>query len=670
MDIPKPSDLPIDLSIIIVNYNVKHFLEQCLLSVFKACHSISAEVIVIDNNSVDGSQQMLKEKFGSKIILIENKDNPGFSKANNQGISISKGRYVLLLNPDTVVEESTFMKCIEYMDAHPKAGGLGVKMINGEGHFLPESKRSLPTPWVSFYKIFGLSTLFPKNKRFGQYHLSYLDKDQNHEIEILSGAFMWMRKSVLEEVGYLDEDFFMYGEDIDLSYRILLADYTNHYLADTQIIHYKGESTKKGSLNYVKVFYQAMIIFAEKHFGGRKKKLFIAGIKLAVYARALMAVIYRFFTRFGFPLIEAALVYAVIFGIKSYWEHYVKYIEGGAYPITFDVVAAPIYTIVFISFLWLAGAYKKPYRLRPIITATFSGFIAIATVSYLFPDINFSRAIVGLSSIFTMIMAITTRGIHHLRENGTFFFGELTKKRIAIVGNTEEVQRIGGMFLRSLSYPVEIVGGIIRPATTETPHLSSSGTPHIESLGSLAQIEEIIQFYDLEEVIFGNLSIPTEEILNLMQELEQLPQKLSYKIVPPNADYIIGPQSIYSSRHQQAISFNLQKREFRLQKNIFDLIGSLCLLISYPFVFWLYQRPGQALNHILHVLFRQSHLVGYIHTAQKGLPGLKPGWLTMLDRLQRTPQPDMDTNGLDKYYARMYSWYLDLEILLKGWRKL
>ncbi|MEM7514107.1 MAG: glycosyltransferase family 2 protein, partial [Bacteroidota bacterium] len=330
-----------DLSVIIVNYNVRYFLEQCLLSALEAANKLKAEIIVVDNNSTDGSQQMLREKFADTITLIENTDNPGFSKANNQGIHIAKGKYVLLLNPDTVVSEDTFRKCFDYMEAHPKTGGLGVKMIDGDGAFLPESKRSLPTPWVSFYKIFGLSTLFPKSKIFGKYHLSYLDKEENHEIEILSGAYMWMKKDLLEEIGYLDEDFFMYGEDIDLSYRILLGEHTNAYLADTQIIHYKGESTKTGSLNYVKVFYQAMIIFAQKHFGGSKKQLFIAGIRLAVYFRALLAVLYRLGKRLGFPLIEGGLIYGLIYGIKSYWEHYVKYIEGGAYPASFDWVAAP-----------------------------------------------------------------------------------------------------------------------------------------------------------------------------------------------------------------------------------------------------------------------------------------------------------------------------------------
>ena len=205
------------ISIIIVNYNVRYFLEQALLSVQQAVQNIDAEIFVVDNNSVDDSVEMVKERFPS-VHLIANTHNPGFSAANNQAIHLATGQYILLLNPDTVLEEDTLDKTIAFMDTHPRAGGLGVKMIDGAGNFLPESKRGLPTPFVAFSKAFGLSKLFPNSETFNRYHLGYLDKDKTHEIEILAGAFMLMRKKVLDEVGLLDETFFMYGEDICLLY--------------------------------------------------------------------------------------------------------------------------------------------------------------------------------------------------------------------------------------------------------------------------------------------------------------------------------------------------------------------------------------------------------------------------------------------------------------------
>ncbi len=292
-----------DLSIIIVSYNVKFFLEQCLHSVLKATKNIDAEIIIIDNNSVDGSCDMLRKKFPN-LTLIKNKKNVGFSTANNQGIKIAKGKYVLLLNPDTIVAENTFEEVIGFMNKTPNAGGLGVKMIDGNGKFLPESKRGLPTPMVAFYKIFGLARLFPKSKKFGKYHLNYLDKNKTHKIDILSGACMFIRKEVLDKIGYLDETFFMYGEDIDLSYRITLAGYNNYYYPQTTIIHYKGESTKKGSINYVKIFYNAMIIFAKKHFGRKNTNMLIFFIKIAIYFRAFLAILKRIIQRLISPFIK------------------------------------------------------------------------------------------------------------------------------------------------------------------------------------------------------------------------------------------------------------------------------------------------------------------------------------------------------------------------------
>ena len=275
------------LSIVIVNYNVKYFLEQCLHSVQNACNGLESEVFVVDNDSVDGSVKMVRDKFPD-VFLIENKENKGFSAANNQAIRKSKGEYVLLLNPDTIVEDDTLRKVVDFMDEHPDAGGLGVKMLDGKGKFLPESKRGLPYPSVAFFKVFGLSSLFPKSRMFSTYHLGYLDKDKTHVVDVLAGAFMLLRKSVLNQIGLLDEDFFMYGEDIDLSYRITQAGYKNYYFPGTRIIHYKGESTKKGSLNYVFVFYNAMIVFANKHFSKENARAFSMMINFAIYFRAFI----------------------------------------------------------------------------------------------------------------------------------------------------------------------------------------------------------------------------------------------------------------------------------------------------------------------------------------------------------------------------------------------
>ncbi len=247
------------VSIIIVNYNVRHFLEQCIRSVKSAITNLEAEIIVVDNNSKDDSCAMIKEKF-PKVILIENKDNTGFSKANNQGVAIAKGEYVLILNPDTFVPETIFSALIKTAEEKVNIGAIGVRLIDGTGSFLPESKRGIPTPAVSFNKLFGISS-----KYTGRYYASHLKEKESGVVEILVGAFMFMKRSIYEEVEGFDETFFMYGEDIDLSYKILKKGYKNYYLGNVSTVHYKGESTNKDII-YLKHFYEAMKIFYRKHF--------------------------------------------------------------------------------------------------------------------------------------------------------------------------------------------------------------------------------------------------------------------------------------------------------------------------------------------------------------------------------------------------------------------
>ena len=277
------------LSIIIVNYNVKYFLEQCLDSVFLAVKHLvkgiagqarndTTEVFVVDNNSSDDSLKYLKPLFPD-VIFIENQKNTGFSKANNQAILQATGEYILILNPDTVIGEDSLTNVCRFMDENPEAGAVGVKMMDGYGRFLPESKRGFPSPWNSFCKMSGLSKLFPNSKRYGGYHLKYLDVNHVHAVDILAGAFMMVRKKAVEKSGYLDENFFMYGEDIDWSYRIARSGYKNFYYPEP-IIHYKGESTKK-DIKYVKHFYEAMLIFFNKHYP-RSNHSFKLLIRLAV----------------------------------------------------------------------------------------------------------------------------------------------------------------------------------------------------------------------------------------------------------------------------------------------------------------------------------------------------------------------------------------------------
>lgn len=278
------------LSVIVVNYNVKYFCEQCLSSVLAAMKDIETEVIVVDNNSSDDSIAYLRPRF-PWVVFIEEKENVGFAKANNRALRQVKGEFILFLNPDTIVPEDAFKNCVGFFEMHDRAGALGVRMIDGAGKFLPESKRSVPTASSSFFKLSGLSSMFPKSKIFNRYSLGSLPEKGVFEIDVVCGAFMMIPKKVLDKTGGFDERFFMYAEDIDLSYRIKNAGFCNYYLGDITIVHFKGESTKKGSLNYVRIFYQAMLLFVHKHYNGKSNWLFKRIVTAGIAVRAFISVL-------------------------------------------------------------------------------------------------------------------------------------------------------------------------------------------------------------------------------------------------------------------------------------------------------------------------------------------------------------------------------------------
>ena len=278
------------LSIIIVNYRVRYFLEQCLHSVVQAVAGLEAEIIVVDNDPAEGSIDYLQPKFAS-VRFIANAANTGFAKANNLALRHARGQYVLYLNPDTLVPLNCLHQCLQHMAAHPQAGALGICMVDGSGRYLPESKRAFPAPGTAFFKLFGLTALFPRSPVFARYYLGHLSHTQNQVVDVLAGAFMLAPRAVLQAAGGFSEAYFMYGEDIDLSYRIQQAGWQNHYFARCPIVHFKGESTKRGTLNYVRLFYGAMIIFVKQHYGGGRAKFFSGFIRLAIGVRAAVALV-------------------------------------------------------------------------------------------------------------------------------------------------------------------------------------------------------------------------------------------------------------------------------------------------------------------------------------------------------------------------------------------
>ena len=649
-----------DLSVIIVNYNVKFFLEQCLHSVYKSVSGIKGEVIVIDNNSVDGSCQMVQEKFPD-VLLISNKKNLGFSKANNQGFAIAQGKYVLVLNPDTVVQEDTFKKCFDFMESHPKAGSLGVKMIDGKGTFLPESKRSLPTPLVSFFKIFGLASLFPKSKIFGRYHLGFLDYNKTHKVEILSGAFMFVRKSVLNETGYFDESFFMYGEDIDLSYRIILAGYENYYFSETTIIHYKGESTKKGSINYVMIFYKAMIIFARKHFSRRYARIYSLLINIAIYIRASVSIFRRVFISSIIPLSDALLIFTGFHFMEPVWENYRFQIEN-YYPKEYQLIVVPGYILIWLTFLYISGGYEKKTRPIDLFKGISLGSVFLLLIYALLPEhLRYSRALMLFGAVWTFCVIFMTRStLGYIINNMKLTIGK-EKKRIVIVGSSQESKRVMTILNQVGIAPI-LVGLVNWNNSNKTG----------DYMGDLSQLDEIIKVNKIDEIVFCGKDMPSYTIIQTMLSVSD--SSVEFKIAPQESLSIIGSNSINTAGELYIVHFNsLGQNLARRKKRILDLIVSVVLIITVPLSVFYVKNPLKFLRNIIFVLIGVRTWVGFFKTDENdttNLPHIPEGILTPISVSEERKIENETIKRLNLLYAKDYKFLNDLSILFKDFRYL
>ena len=641
----------IDLSVIIVNYNVEYFLEQCLNSVIMASEKLNVEVFVVDNNSVDGSVMMLKKKFPN-VLLIENKKNYGFSKANNQAIEKAQGRNILLLNPDTVVEESTFKKVVEFMDKNPEAGGLGVRMVDGKGNFLPESKRGLPTPKVAFFKIFGLSQLFPKSKLFGSYHLGYLNEFELNKVDVLSGAFLLFKKEVSDKIGMLDDAFFMYGEDIDLSYRITQGGYHNYYYPETSIIHYKGESTKKSSVNYVFIFYKAMAIFAQKHFSKNNAKIFSFAIHLAIYFRAFLAILNRF-VKFSFPiLVDFAIILFGLIALTNHWKkidiHFPEFVYN---------ISIPVYTSIWILSSLFFGVYDRESKVTSIIKSSIFGTLLILIFYALLPkEFQFSRAFILIGSAWVISSHILKRYLYNLFAFDSLRYNSAKIKNFIIIGDDEEAERVSELLDKT--YPNKGETVILSELKNINNQISSLLHGKLPKNGKY------------NEIIFCAKSIHPSQIISCMTSIGK--RNIDFKIAQPQTSFIIGSNSIDSKGDFYSMKLNSINRPGNLRsKRLFDILLSSMFIIFSPIMIWLYTSKMRYLKNVLSVMLGQKSFVGYhfsnIEEAEvQLLPNLKKGVLTPLSGIENVNKEMIDQVNI--LYAKEYSVLNDLAILLKKWR--
>jgi GT2 family glycosyltransferase len=601
---------------------------------------------------------MVKEKFPG-VTLIRNEQNTGFSVANNQAIRVSSGEYILLLNPDTVLREDTLSACIRFMDQHSDAGGLGVKMIDGKGRFLPESKRGLPTPWVAFYKIFGLSALFPRSRRFGRYHLSYLPENETHTVDVLSGAFMFLRREVLNKTGLLDENFFMYGEDIDLSYRITCQGYKNYYFPETTIIHYKGESTRKNSINYIRVFYQAMIIFAAKHYTSGNARILSFFIRIAIWFRALLAVAIRFLHRILLPFTDAALIFAGIALILPFWEK-ARY-EPGYYPDFYLRWVVPVYILFWLAGILFSGGYKVPLSLFRTIRGVFWGTIALLLTYSLIPEeLRFSRGMVLLGSLWAFLILPLARVLISQTAGQAFRLENKKSKKIAIAGHLPSVLKVKDLL--NFSHVKPVIAGYIAASPADSSE---------NFLGELSGIREIIRVNHIDEVIFCSDDISSSDIITAMLELADTSTEV--RIAPPESMSIIGSRNIHTAGDFYQIDINAvnSKMNKRVKRTV-DLVVSMLLLVFVWIEIFLVKNRRQLFRNIWSVLTGSISWVGYIPFPEKRseLPFLKTGVLHPGMLFPGSTLSHQRVRQLNLIYAKDYRFWNDLELVFINLPKL
>jgi GT2 family glycosyltransferase len=644
------------LSVIIVNYNVKHFLEQCLCSLQLAIKEMEAEVIVVDNDSTDGSMAYLQPRFPT-VKFIANRDNTGFARANNQAFQVAKGKYILFLNPDTLVPDNCLVACMDYLDNHKDVGALGTKMLDGSGCFLPESKRAFPSPLTSLFKLLGLSALFPKSKLFGKYHLGNLSHDANHEVDVLAGAFMMIRKEVLDSVGAFDEAFFMYGEDVDLSYRIQKAGWKNVYFAESTIIHFKGESTKKGSLNYVRMFYQAMHLFVKKHYGSGSAGIFRFFIQLAIWLRAAVTALGNFLKWLGLPLMDTLITLGCLAAVAKFWQAFIK--PAIEYRSEVMYLYLPLFTLSFILSGAVTGLYDQSYKPRKAwIAMMIAVLVNLAIYSLLDIDYRFSRGVMLFGGLFASICILLFRKI--LVDTNVIAVQDEDReyRQTLVAGSEEEYQKVITM-MHQANRNERVLGRI------------SLQSNENNSLASFNELGYLLKELPAREIVFciGKQLTLQRAMLFMKQENG----KLRYKFYYAGSNSIVGSDSKGTTGEAVGTmeSFELADPANKRMKRVSDIAWSLLLFSLLPLNIFIVKKPIGLFRNIVSVLIGKRTWVGYCSNGI-GLPPLKEAVICCNAHPAAVPQilPAESLATIDYWYAKDYEWLDDSRIIRKAYNNL
>ena len=647
-----------DIGIVIVNYNVRHFLTQCLQSIRNSeIKGLKLEIWVVDNASLDGSVGLIKKDF-PEVHLIANENNLGFSVANNQAIRQMDSKYILLLNPDTVLEESTLRSCYDFMENHQNTGALGVKMIDGAGKFLPESKRQIPDIWNSFCKLSYLSELFPRSRWFSGYNLGYLPENETNEIQVLCGAFMFMRCEALLKTGLLDEDFFMYGEDIDLSYRIIKAGYKIYYFPETSIIHYKGESTKKSSLNYVKTFYGAMHIYVNKHYGQGNAKNFARFIRFAISIRAILSSMSRMMRNWGIPVLDFMIIWVLMSNIKNVWAE-IYFQDPTYYSQTNIDTVLVAYTLVWVFFLWLSGHYDPKLSVFRTFSGIGLGTLFILIAYALLPEaLRTSRALIIIGSLVSIFIVMLSRYFFRLLRGSSVY--ESGGINIAIVAEKMNAQKLV-QIINGANLKIENIHFISPVPDRNDPFFSND----------INSLPKLVRTLKIQEIIYSSEDMSMKDIIQSMTSMES---EVAFRIGGDDSLSIIGSKN----KNQQGelfsldIIYNLSDQQNRRYKRLTDLLFSILFIIFFPFLLVINGFKFSLIRNIFSVMAGNNTWVGYggSYADYSFLPVLVSGIIKYPLSTKKINYSEDHFKKMNIIYAKEYNVLLDIKIICNNLHKL
>lgn len=638
----------VDVSVVIVNYNVKDLVDNCIASIYKANENkYNIEIFFVDNNSIDGSSENISSKY-PQVKIINNDKNIGFSKANNQALRKADGKYILILNPDTVLEEGTFEKLISFTEKNNDTGAVTSKLILANGKLDSACRRSFPTPSVAIPRILGLSKLFPKNKVLGKYNLTYLDENETSEVDAVCGAFMFIPKKVLDKAGLFDEDYFMYGEDLDLCFRIKKNGYKIFYFPEVTTIHFKGESTRKTNLSYVNNFYGAMKIFVRKNFTGSSRLLSII-LQTGIYARLSFSYFKRVSGYLLFPLIDMIFLYiSMILSVELRFD---------VFPNKEYMLIISVYVFVWLFILLLLGLYtRKNYlSVKKTLNAVLVGFLINSSITYFFKEYAFSRGVILASTVFAILFLSAWRGVF---KSYLFFKSKnilLNKVNLLIVG----VEKTGQNIEDKLNSKYNIL------------HFEE-----IAAKGNISELEEIIQIRKIDEVVFTGNHFTNQDILNLIWDFRN--RNVKFKIFPSGKEFILSKLNSRSIDEINLIEieYNINNKLNIFLKRIFDIALSIILLVTvYPVMLLMktilkvdFSPKIRKLFMLPGILKGKYSFVGYpvwMESENKSFTGKKG--LTGLIQLYNYPGiNEEEIENFNLFYAKNQTLTLDIEILLKS----